>query len=68
MNRPVIAGYCRSPFTIAKKGALINVRPEDLLSEVIKNLVLKTKVDPNDIEDIIAGCAYPEGEQGCNIG
>ena len=68
MGKPVIVGYTRSPFTIAKKGELISVRPEDLLSEVIKDLILKSKVNPEDIEDIIAGCAFPEGEQGFNIG
>ena len=68
MGKPVIVGYTRSPFTIAKKGELISVRPEDLLSEVIKDLVLKSKINPEDIEDIIAGCAFPEGEQGFNIG
>jgi len=68
MGKPVIVGYARSPFTLAKKGELIGVRPEDLLSEVIKDLVLKSKINPEDIEDIIAGCAFPEGEQGFNIG
>ena len=68
MINAVIAGYSRSPFTIANKGDLVNVRPEDMLSEVIKNLVLKSKINPEDIEDIIAGCAFPEGEQGFNIG
>jgi len=68
MRSAVIVGYSRSPFTIANKGDLTNVRPEDILSEVIKNLVIKTKINPEDIEDIIAGCAFPEGEQGFNIG
>ena len=68
MINAVIAGYSRSPFTIANKGELINVRPEDMLSEVIKNLVIKSKIIPEDIEDIIAGCAFPEGDQGYNIG
>ena len=68
MDKAVIVGYSRSPFTIAKKGKLVSVRPEDLLSEVIKDLVSKTKINPEDIEDIIAGCAFPEGEQGFNIG
>ena len=39
MPKAVIAGYSRSPFTIANKGELVSVRPEDLLSEVIKELV-----------------------------
>jgi len=68
MGNAVIVGFSRSPFTIANKGELVNVRPEDLLSEVIKDLVTKTKINPEDIEDIIAGCAFPEGEQGFNIG
>ena len=68
MAKAVIAGYSRSPFTIANKGKLVSVRPEDILSEVIKDLVSKTKINPEDIEDIIAGCAFPEGEQGFNIG
>ena len=68
MYKAVIAGYSRSPFTPAKKGDLINIKPDDLLSEVIKNLVSKSKVNPQDIEDVIIGCAFPEGEQGFNIG
>ena len=52
MPKAVVAGYARSPFTIANKGELITVRPEDLLSQVIKNLVTKTKINPEDIEDI----------------
>ena len=68
MYKAVIAGYLRSPFTIAKKGALIDIKPDNLLSEVIKNLVSKSKVNPDDIEDVIIGCAFPEGEQGFNIG
>ena len=68
MFNAVITGYKRSPFTIANKGDLFNIRPEDLLSQVIKDLINKSNVNPEDIEDIIAGCAFPEGEQGFNIG
>ena len=68
MYRAVIAGYYRSPFTLAKKGALIDIKPDELLSEVIKDLISKTKVNLEDIEDVIIGCAFPEGEQGFNIG
>ena len=39
MYKTVIAGYSRSPFTIAKKGELIHVKPDNLLSAVIKNLI-----------------------------
>lgn len=63
----VIAGYCRSPFTLAQKGQLARVRPDDLAAQVIKGLIAKTGVDPADIEDLILGCAFPEGEQGLNL-
>ena len=68
MFKAVIAGYSRSPFTPAKKGELVNVKPDDLLSDVMKNLISKSKINPKDIEDVIIGCAFPEGEQGFNIG
>jgi|TARA_B110000495_G_scaffold10729_1_gene7718 acetyl-CoA acyltransferase len=67
MFKTVIAAYSRSPFTIAKKGELIGVKPDELLSEVIKNLISKSKINKEDIEDVIIGCAFPEGEQGFNI-
>ena len=68
MYKSVIAGFSRSPFTMAKKGELIDVKPVNLLAEVIKNLVSKSKVNPNDVEDIVVGCAFQVGEQCFNIG
>jgi acetyl-CoA acyltransferase len=67
MKNVVIAGYCRSPFTPAQKGALAKVRPDDLAAQVVRGLVGKTGVNPGDIEDLILGCAFPEGEQGLNV-
>lgn len=67
MKNVVIAGYARSPFTPAFKGALAAVRPDELAAQVIKALIRKTGVDPNAIEDLIMGCAFPEGEQGLNL-
>lgn len=67
MTDVVIAGYARSPFHLATKGALARVRPDDLAAQVIRGLLEKTKVDPAEIEDIILGCAFPEGEQGLNV-
>ena len=67
MSSAVIVGFKRSPFTIAKKGELSLLRPEDILAQVIIDLVRSTQINKNHIEDIIAGCAYPEGEQGYNI-
>ncbi|MEQ1638351.1 MAG: thiolase family protein [Methylococcales bacterium] len=67
MKNVVIAGYCRSPFTPASKGLLARVRPDDLAAQVVKGLIHQTGVNPADIEDLILGCAFPEGEQGMNI-
>lgn len=63
----VIAGYARSPFTFAHKGELTKVRPDELAAQVVAGLISKTGVDPADIEDLIVGCAFPEGEQGFNV-
>lgn len=68
MSQAVIAGFARSPFTPATKGALARVRPDDLIAQVVRALIERTKAKPEDIEDIIIGCAFPEGEQGFNIG
>ena len=68
MKSVVIAGYVRSPFHFAKKGALTRVRPDDMCAQVISGLLERTKIDPATIEDVIVGCAMPEGEQGLNIG
>ena len=67
MKSVVIAGYARSPFAFAHKGELAKVRPDDLLARVVAALVERTKVNPEDIEDVIVGCAFPEGEQGLNV-
>jgi acetyl-CoA acyltransferase len=67
MKNVVIAGYARSPFHFASKGALARVRPDDMLAAVIQGLMKKTGVPAGDIEDLIVGCAMPEGEQGLNI-
>ena len=67
MTEVVICGYARSAFTPAKKGQLAKVRPDDLAAEVVKGLVAKNKINAEDIEDLILGCAFPEAEQGMNL-
>ena len=67
MRNAVIVGYKRSPFTCARKGEMANIRPEDILSQTINQLLNEIQINKNDIEDIITGCAYPEGAQGNNI-
>lgn len=68
MTTAVICGFARSPFTPAKKGALARVRPDDLGAAVVKGLLEKTGAKADDIGDVICGCAFPEGEQGLNLG
>ncbi len=67
MNHAVIAGYARSPFTPAGKGGLARTRPDDLAAAVVRELVGRTGVPADDLEDLILGCAFPEGEQGLNV-
>jgi acetyl-CoA acyltransferase len=67
MKKIVIAGYARSPFALAKKGALARVRPDDLAAQVVRALIERTGIKPEDIEDLIVGCAFPEAEQGLNV-
>ena len=67
MKSVVIAGYARSPFTLAKKGELARVRPDDLAAQTVRALVERTGLDPNEVEDLLVGCAFPEGEQGFNV-
>ena len=68
MKTVVIAGYARSPFTPAKKGDLATVRADDLAASVVRELVARSGVKVDDLEDLILGCAFPEGEQGLNLG
>lgn len=65
---PVIAGWVRTPFHRAHKGELANVRPDTMVAHCIKEVVNRHDLDPRDVDDVIVGCAYPEGEQGYNIG
>ena len=67
MTHAVIAGYARSPFTPAKKGGLTRVRPDEMAAEIVRALIARTGVKPDDIEDILVGCAFPEAEQGLNV-
>ena len=66
--RAVIVDWMRSPFHRAHKGKLSETRPDELLGQVTKSLLNRNPINIGDIDDIIVGCAYPEGEQGYNIG
>ncbi len=67
MKPVVIAGYTRSPFHFANKGELIKVRPDELAAQTVAGLLKQTGVAVADIEDVLVGCAFPEGEQGMNV-
>ncbi len=67
MKPVVVAAYFRSPFTPAAKGELARVRADDLAAQVIRGLIGKSRIKPEDIEDLIVGCAFPEAEQGLNV-
>lgn len=63
MTESVILSAKRSPIGI-KNGQMVGIRPDDLASQVVKGLLDSVKVNPADINDLILGCAFPEGPQG----
>lgn len=65
--KALITAYARSPFHFARKGALAGMRPDTLAAQVVSGLLKRTGIDPATLEDVIAGCAYPEAAQGNNI-
>ncbi len=66
MNNAVIVGAVRT--AVGKRnGRLSGVRPDDLLAFTLRELVARTGVDPNEVEDVIVGCVDQVGEQGFNI-
>lgn len=68
MNAYIIAGF-RSAVGKAKKGGFKNYRSDDLAVDVIKHLMTTVpSLDPKRIDDVIVGCANPEGEQGLQVG
>lgn len=68
MSTAIISAYLRTPFTPAHKGALAKVRPDDFTATLIQALLKQTGVKAALIDDLLLGCAFPEGEQGFNIG
>ena len=64
----VIVAATRTPVGRAKRGSLATTRPDDMAAEVIRDLLRRVEVlDPADVDDVILGCAFPEGEQGMNM-
>ncbi len=64
MSKSVIIDAVRSPIGV-KNGNMVGIRPDDLAAQVVKGLLARnSSVNPGKIEDIILGCAFPEGPQG----
>ena len=68
MPNAYILKAVRTPGCKAKRGKFANCRPDYLATVALKALLEKTGVDPQDIEDVILGCSFPEAEQGMNVG
>ncbi|HYO52868.1 thiolase family protein [Archangium sp.] len=67
-GRVVIASAVRTPFTRAHKGELKDTRPDTLAALAIKEAVARVPgLKPEEVEDVVLGCAMPEAEQGMNV-
>ena len=68
MTEAYIVSATRTAVGKANKGTLRNTRPDDMAAAVIAELLKRTpQLDPKEIDDVIIGCAFPEGEQGMNF-
>lgn len=68
MPEAVIVSAVRTPVGKAPKGKLAGTRPDDLAAFAMKGALARVpELDPKEIEDVIVGCAMPEGEQGMNV-
>jgi acetyl-CoA acyltransferase len=68
MSAAYVLQAVRTPGGKAKKGKLRDVRPDDLAATAIRALLERTGVEPREVDDVVLGCAFPEGEQGMNLG
>ena len=69
MPEAVIVSTARSPIGRAFKGSLVDVRPDDLATTIVRAALDKVpSLDPRDISDLMLGCGLPGGEQGSNMG
>ena len=68
METPVIVSAVRTAVGKAGKGSLVHVRPETMAADCIQEVLKRAgTVSPEDIDDLIVGCAMPEAEQGMNV-
>ena len=67
-NKAVIIDATRSPIGM-KNGEMVGIRPDDLATQVVKGLMDRNeKINSDQVEDLVMGCAFPEGPQGMLIG
>jgi len=67
-NDALIVAVARTPVGKAKRGSLATARPEDLAALVIRTVLERAgNISPSQIDDVILGCSFPEGEQGMNL-
>jgi acetyl-CoA acyltransferase len=68
-HEPVIVAAARTAIGKARRGSLVTTRPDEMAAAVIRDLLERAPaVDPAEVDDVILGCAFPEGEQGMNLG
>ena len=68
MPEAVIVSAVRSPIGRAGKGSLVDIRPDDLATQIVRAALDKVpSLDPTDIDDLMLGCGLPGGEQGFNM-
>ncbi len=67
-QEPVIVAAARTAVGKAKKGSLATTRPDEMAAAVVKELLNRAEaLDPSEVDDLVLGCAFPEGEQGMNM-
>ncbi len=67
MREVAIVAAVRTAIAKGGRGTLKDVRPDTLAAHVIKEAISRAKIKPEDVEDIVLGCAMPEAEQGMNV-
>jgi acetyl-CoA acyltransferase len=67
MRNAVIVSAARTAVGKAPRGSLRTTRPDDMAAVVVKAVVERAGVEPEQVEDVVLGCAFPEAEQGMNV-
>ena len=69
MPEALIVAAARTPIGRARKGSLVDVRPDDLVAFAIRSALQQVpQLDAGEIVDVMVGCAFPQGKQGMNLG